>query len=183
MPKTKIKTTQKTATTADVAPTFAEFLLRKKSPRAELLKSLPGKQKASAQLVGILTAGVSKKLLGELRTAAKNLDCTFIEVADLSKINLWGLDVLCLPAADLETDRAATEVLACGTVPVVCEQTAPKVFAENYDPTGESGNSFFFAEQNVFSIFAALVRARESYRFSYDWRGICRNVFETTRAI
>lgn len=48
---------------------------------------------------------------------------------------------------------------------------------ENYHPNEETGNSFTYSETNPWSIFMALVRAHETYRFPYDWGNIVRGLF------
>lgn len=42
-----------------------------------------------------------------------------------------------------------------------------------FDPIEEKGNGFLF-HQNAWSLFAALVRAQETYRFPYDWDNVIR---------
>ncbi len=55
-------------------------------------------------------------------------------------------------------------------------QAIPVAFAkelvENFDPVVEKGNAFVYKEGNYWSLFAATVRAIETYRFSYDWNNI-----------
>ncbi len=42
-----------------------------------------------------------------------------------------------------------------------------------FDPIEEKGNGFLFHE-NPWSLFAALVRAQETYRFPYDWENLMK---------
>lgn len=44
-----------------------------------------------------------------------------------------------------------------------------------FDPILEKGNGFLFHE-NPWSLFAALVRAQETYRFPYDWENLIKAV-------
>ena len=44
-----------------------------------------------------------------------------------------------------------------------------------FDPVEEKGNGFLYHE-NPWSLFAALVRAQETYRFPYDWDNLIRAV-------
>ena len=44
-----------------------------------------------------------------------------------------------------------------------------------FDPIHEKGNGFLFHE-NPWSLFAALVRAQETYRFPYDWENLIKAV-------
>lgn len=45
---------------------------------------------------------------------------------------------------------------------------------EDYNPNSESGNSFVFENANEWEVFAAIVRALETYKFPYDWKYIVR---------
>lgn len=46
---------------------------------------------------------------------------------------------------------------------------------QQFDPVAEKGNAFLF-EGDSWSLFAALVRAAETYRFPYDWKNILKSV-------
>lgn len=56
-----------------------------------------------------------------------------------------------------------------GVVPI-----APEKIAQDYDPNKETGNSFISRNNDAWSIFAALVRAAETFRFPYDWKHIIK---------
>jgi len=45
----------------------------------------------------------------------------------------------------------------------------------DYNPNKETGNSFTFENANQWEIFAAIVRALETYKFPYDWKFISRS--------
>lgn len=49
----------------------------------------------------------------------------------------------------------------------------------NFDPQAESGNGFTFKQGNFWQMMEALVRARETRKFSYDWRNIRQSVRQT----
>lgn len=55
-------------------------------------------------------------------------------------------------------------------VPIV--KTAAYSIISNFDPIKEKGNSFTFDEETPWHIFTAVVRATETYKFSYDWKNI-----------
>lgn len=70
-----------------------------------------------------------------------------------------------------------SEVDAClryGVVPVALKGSKLK----NYDQNQESGEAFLFEKENVWSCFAAVVRALETYRFPFDWRTIQKHCME-----
>lgn len=52
---------------------------------------------------------------------------------------------------------------------------AEKGLVQAFDPIAEKGNGFVF-EENSWSLFAALVRAAETYRFPYDWQNVVKAV-------
>lgn len=49
---------------------------------------------------------------------------------------------------------------------------------EDYHPNEETGNSFTYSEKNPWGVFAAIVRAYETYRFPYDWQHIIRGILK-----
>lgn len=62
-----------------------------------------------------------------------------------------------------------------GIVPIACEKS-PLLY--NYEPREEIGNSFTFHSLNPWDIFAALIRAIETYHFPYDWEHILRGILK-----
>ena len=59
-----------------------------------------------------------------------------------------------------------------GVVPIT--QAFDKSIVD-YNPNTESGNSFIYKSINHWEIFAAIVRACETYKFPYDWKFIVRS--------
>ncbi len=62
-----------------------------------------------------------------------------------------------------------------GVVPVGHEKSP---LIANYHPNEETGNGFTFSEKNPWGVFAALVRACETYHFPYDWQHIIRGILK-----
>lgn len=62
---------------------------------------------------------------------------------------------------------------ANGVIPIA-EESQESVM--DYDPNDETGNSFTIRKESIWSIFAALVRATETFRFPYDWKHIVRQI-------
>lgn len=87
-----------------------------------------------------------------------------------------------LAAADIAlflTDPSGMpELHSClqyGVVPI-----APDCKALNdYNPVQETGNAFLAADATPWLIFAALVRALETFKFPFDWRTIERHGMES----
>ena len=67
------------------------------------------------------------------------------------------------------------EMFLYGIVPVTGER--PEV--ANYNPTHETGNSFVYKKENPWCIYAALVRALETYKFPYDWKSIIHSAIDS----
>lgn len=65
--------------------------------------------------------------------------------------------------------------LRYGVVPVAPECRA----IENYNPVQETGNAFTYQNDNAWLCFAALVRALETHKFSFDWRTIQKHCMES----
>ncbi len=65
-------------------------------------------------------------------------------------------------------------VLAEGVVPVLPEGCG----LENFDAQKETGSAFTFEEGNIWSLVAALVRASENRKFSWDWKMIQQHLAE-----
>jgi len=62
-----------------------------------------------------------------------------------------------------------------GVVPIAHEKSP---LLANYHPNEETGNSFTYADKNPWGVFAALVRACETFHFPYDWQHIIRGILK-----
>ncbi|MFA6992665.1 MAG: hypothetical protein WC269_05335 [Candidatus Gracilibacteria bacterium] len=71
---------------------------------------------------------------------------------------------LCFPFSDVE------EMIINGVIPI--SSVRPGI--ADYNPNCETGNSFIYKKEDPWHIFAALVRARETFKFPYDWAHIVR---------
>jgi hypothetical protein len=60
-------------------------------------------------------------------------------------------------------------------VVIVADESSPQL--ENYKPNEETGNAFLFNRRDLWSVFAAMVRALETFKFPYDWQHIVRKLF------
>lgn len=54
---------------------------------------------------------------------------------------------------------------------------------EDYNPNTERGNSFVFNRVDKWEVFAALVRAVETYKFPYDWKFLVRSCKKTLKKL
>ena len=67
------------------------------------------------------------------------------------------------------------EMLLHGTIPI--SDTRPEI--KDYNPNQEMGNSFIYKSNNQWSMFAASIRALETFKFPYDWQNIIRQGLES----
>lgn len=58
-----------------------------------------------------------------------------------------------------------------GVVPI----SPQNEFVADYNGTKEMGNAFVYKENSPWSLFAALIRALENFKFPYDWKTIQKN--------
>ena len=92
----------------------------------------------------------------------------FVKHPHAPKIDEW------LTAADMaiifdESRSTVNALFKKGVVPVGHEKSPA---LSNYHPNEETGNAFTFGVMNPWSVFSAVVRACETYRFPFDWRHI-----------
>ncbi len=67
------------------------------------------------------------------------------------------------------------EMLLNGTIPI----SPSRREISDYNPNRESGNSFIYRKVDHWCMFAALVRAIETFKFPYDWNNIVRTGLES----
>lgn len=79
-------------------------------------------------------------------------------------------DVVIFPTCP--SKKELQDVIAAGVVPVLPEGCG----LENFDAQAETGCAFTFEPENVWSLVAALVRASENKKFSWDWKTIKQNL-------
>lgn len=51
----------------------------------------------------------------------------------------------------------------------------------NYNPLQEKGNGFYFKNPTKWEVFAAIVRALETYQFPYDWENLIREILNSAK--
>lgn len=71
-----------------------------------------------------------------------------------------------------------THYLYYAVVPVCPIELAREFKIRNYHPATEEGEGFVYDDSNVWNVFSALVRARETYYFPYDWQHIQRSCMD-----
>lgn len=80
-----------------------------------------------------------------------------------------------IEAADIaiSLDQDISKVWKKGCVPISQLDGEKTV---NYNPLREKGNGFYFKNATKWEIFAAVVRALETYQFPYDWENLIREI-------
>ncbi len=111
-------------------------------------------------------------LLESMREGAKALGLPFLVFEEGSKKphaeDLWRACDVAFCFSDEDVIRA----FAAGIVPLV---PTGLLGAENYDPNREKGNSFVYHGMSQWSMFSALVRATETFKFPFDWKCVVKN--------
>ncbi len=72
-------------------------------------------------------------------------------------------------------DAALKQCLRYGVVPLAPTDSEG---LENYDPIQESGTAFMFDGSTPWHVFAAFIRALETFKLPFDWRTIQRHGME-----
>ncbi len=168
-------TATQNATTSKASSTRVDRAATKARARADLLRAHGWTRAKRLPIAALITAGADPALLTSLRDGFGHLQIHLFELPNTKAAELAGCDMAIFADTGLAHGRAALTALTVGTVPIVYEQSAPKDKAIDYDPTDEQGNSFYFYDASAWAVFAAVIRATEAYRFSYDWAGIVRN--------
>lgn len=63
--------------------------------------------------------------------------------------------------------------LAYASLPIVPDDAQEII--EDYNPNQEKGNGFIYKTKNYWSAFSAIIRAKESFRFPYDYMNLQKN--------
>lgn len=130
----------------------------------------------STVLVGLQSLDLNVVVLGPKAACSDALLDRYYQV-DVSEKKLHQAlaagDMVLLPTvAEQKLSQACLEY---GIVPVA---SADQSMMTDYDPTLESGNAFVFRENSPWAMFAAVVRALETFKLPYDWQRIQRNGME-----
>lgn len=70
------------------------------------------------------------------------------------------------------------EMLLNGVIPI----SSLRKEVSDYNPNRETGNGFIFKKDSPWAIFAALVRAQETFKFPYDWKHIIRQGMSSVKS-
>ncbi|MFH1218216.1 MAG: hypothetical protein V1679_00015 [Candidatus Peregrinibacteria bacterium] len=163
-----------------------ELLKKKRTAKKKLSEKL--KFSHRKPLLGIfldneLGREVDKKMASFLR-GAEALDLEVVVLTDSNLETFSHPNVIILPysrvnrrdlleAADMALCfdfNDVEEMLIHGIIPI----SGARSEVVDYNPNRETGCGFVYKGRSAWSIFAALVRARETFRFPYDWSHLVR---------
>lgn len=63
-----------------------------------------------------------------------------------------------------------------GVTPILPENNHLSGILREFDPLSSEGNSFIYKDENKWSMYYALIRYLENYKFPYDNRNLVKNV-------
>lgn len=120
----------------------------------------------------VLLLMTDKKIPDGLMDGLGTLDINVVMLSkhmDIYEKLLWASDMMLILSDTPE--KYLSDAWHNGVVPVTLSSAKD---VSNYNPNKETGNGFTFDNENTWEIFAALVRALETFKFPYDWEHIIR---------
>lgn len=90
-----------------------------------------------------------------------------------------GSDIFLMPSRCEPCGLNQMLAMRYGAVPVVHAVGGLADSVADYDPATDAGSGFSFAQYDALALFAALVRALETYRHRAVWRGLIRRCMST----
>lgn len=74
----------------------------------------------------------------------------------------------------VDFDSRSKQLRSQGCVPIA--QFRDEKETVDYNPIRENGDGFYFKEPTRWDLFDAIVRARETYNFPYDWENLIKEI-------
>jgi hypothetical protein len=71
--------------------------------------------------------------------------------------------------------KTLNSCLETGIAPIAPIFTEANHNVEDYNPITEKGWGFLVSQEDFWHYFEAIVRAKETYKFPYDWRHLTAN--------
>jgi len=94
----------------------------------------------------------------------------YLEKSEVSK-HISGFDFLLCT----EETSNLQEYLSQGVVPIIYEKNCLSSFLQEFNPIKGEGNCFLYESQSKWSIYGALVKYLENYKFPYDNKNLVKN--------
>lgn len=95
-----------------------------------------------------------------------------VAIADVKKDLVLGFDFI---LADNHLN-GLQEYFQNGVTPILPENNHLSSILREFDPLSSEWNSFVYKEENKWSMYHALIRYLENYKFPYDNRNLVKNV-------
>jgi len=137
------------------------------------LKQVKSKKKKKTLRPKLMLVGSFSDLFLE---GLSDLDFDFVLNKSSKPTQNVSVDVVVV-ATD-RTDQALDYVKKYKAVPVVYKES--RIFAD-FNPIEEVGNAFIYSENSPWSMLEAVLRANETYKFSYDWKSLKEEVEDTAK--
>lgn len=169
---------------------FSKLFEKKKALKRDCARSLELPMTSMLPLVGFVIEGERDvALLGDLTEGIRALRVPFVifvrnyDVGKLPTVLTEGATVVrhddphyasMWRACDMAFCLSNESVRAAFDDAVVPLALSSLRGVKNYDPNHETGNGFLFDATSPWMMFAALVRACETYKFPFDWKHIVR---------
>jgi hypothetical protein len=163
---------------------MGETTLRDKKNQSTILKNhyFP----ASKNKINVLVAIQDKEKLDLFIQGLEQLPINALILGDVEKLAENNIGFTLKPKQDLllgfdciVTDNHLEGIqsyFAHAITPIVPNNHYLKTILSEFDPLDAVGNSFFYQEDNVWSMYYALIRYMENYKFPYDNRNLIKNV-------
>jgi len=90
----------------------------------------------------------------------------------LPRLIFSGSDIILIPSLFEPCGLTQMEAMRYGAVPVARKTGGLSDTIENFNPEESSGDGFLFEAADPWALFAAIVRARETYRYPKIWNGL-----------
>lgn len=143
-----------------LVPDYPDSLLEMLENMADGLKDL------SVQIA--LVDPHDQELGSRLQALHQRLPKQIIVIQQTAELDEEVFDVVLLDDLD---DLHLKDLKAFKRVPL-----ASSGLIQGFDPVEETGNGFCYQKNDFWSLYAAVVRLTENYRFSYDWGNIVKAI-------
>lgn len=163
---------------------MGETILRDKKNYANILKNhyFP----TSKNKIHALITLSDQKIIDSFIEGLKILPVNFVILSDTLELNAENIVCVKSPKQDLLSGfdciladgnfEGLNTYFTQGITPIVPENHYLKSILSEFEPIDGVGNSFFYQENNVWSMYYALIRYVENYKFPYDNRNLVKNV-------
>ncbi|MBW7954920.1 hypothetical protein H3C61_03845 [Candidatus Gracilibacteria bacterium] len=98
-----------------------------------------------------------------------------IKTNEISKDFLSGFDFVVTD----NKESSLQQYLKNGITPIVPENNYLSSILKEFNPLTSEGNSFLYKENNSWSMYYAIIRYLENYKFPYDNRNLVKNIIKT----